>query len=96
MYSACICSILFYFLYLLIEIKKQTKWSSFFIPAAANPLLFYILPGVIYYFTLVFSFHIIPDYFREGMPGIIWSFIFSILMLFVMKICNKYKIQLHL
>ncbi|TDW48596.1 putative acyltransferase [Flavobacterium sp. 270] len=96
MFSAAICTVLFYFLYWLMEIKKQTKWSDFFMPAAANPLLIYILPGVIYYFNLAFHIHIIPDYFREGVPGIIWSLVFSTIMLFVMKICNKYKIQLHL
>lgn len=65
-------------------------------PAAANPLLIYILPGVIYYFTLAFDFHIILEYFTEGLPGIIWSLVFSTIMLGVMKIWNKYKIQLHL
>ncbi|WP_029272716.1 DUF5009 domain-containing protein [Flavobacterium sp. KJJ] len=96
MFSATICTVLFYFLYWLMEIKKQTKWSEFFMPAAANPLLIYILPGVIYYFNLAFKIEIIPAYFREGLPGIIWSLVFSTIMLFVMKICNKYKIQLHL
>ncbi|MFH7013357.1 DUF5009 domain-containing protein [Flavobacterium sp. FlaQc-52] len=96
MFSATICTVLFYFLYWLMEIKKQTKWSNFFMPAAANPLLIYILPGVIYYFSKAFNLHIIPDYFREGLPGIIWSLVFSTIMLLVMKICNRYKIQLHL
>ncbi|MCR4032247.1 MULTISPECIES: DUF5009 domain-containing protein [Flavobacterium] len=96
MISAGICTILFYFLYWLMEVKKQTKWSEFFMPAAANPLLIYILPGVIYYFCKLINFHIIPGYFRVGVPGIIWSLIFSTIMLFVMKILNRYKIQLHL
>ncbi|MWB95943.1 DUF5009 domain-containing protein [Flavobacterium sp. GA093] len=96
MFSAGICTVLFYFLFWLMEIKKQTKWSDFFMPAAANPLLIYILPGIIYYFNAAFNLHIIPDYFREGVPGIIWCLIFSTIMLLVMKIFNKYKIQLHL
>jgi hypothetical protein len=96
MFSAAICTVLFYFLYWLMEIKKQTKWSDFFMPAAANPLLIYILPGIIYYFNSVFNLHIIPDYLREGLPGIIWALLFSAIMLLIMKICNKYKIQLHL
>lgn len=96
MLSAGICTILFYFLYWLMEVKKRTKWSDFFMPAAANPLLIYILPGVIYYFTLAFDIHIIPEYFKEGVPGIIWSLVFSTIMLLVMKILNRYKIQLHL
>jgi hypothetical protein len=96
LYSAGICTVVFYFLYWLMEVKKQTKWSDFFMPAAANPLLIYILPGIIYYFNLALKIHIIPDYFREGTPGIIWSLVFSTIMLFAMRIFNKYKIQLHL
>ena len=78
------------------EIKKQTKWSEFFMPAAANPLLIYILPGVIYYFNKALNIHILPEYFTEGVPGIIWSLVFSTIMLFVMRILNRYKIQLYL
>lgn len=96
MISAGICTVLFYFLYWLMEVKKQTKWSEFFMPAAANPLLIYILPGIIYYFCKAFNIHIIPGYFRVGVPGIIWSLVFSTIMLFVMKILNKYKIQMQL
>jgi len=96
MFSAAICTILFYFLYWLIEIKKKTKWSNFFMPAAANPLLIYILPGVIYYFNKAFKIQIIPESFREGLYGIIWSLVFSVIMLYVMRIFNRFKIQLHL
>ncbi|PTS98177.1 hypothetical protein DBR27_14600 [Flavobacterium sp. HMWF030] len=96
MFSAAICTVLFYFLYWLIEIKKHTKWSNFFMPTAANPLLIYILPGVVYYLCKVSGIHIIPGYFREGVPGIIWALVFSVIMLYVMRICNKFKIQLHL
>lgn len=96
MFSAAICTVLFYFLYWLMEIKKQTKWSDFFMPAASNPLLIYILPGVIYYFNLAFKIEIIPAYFREGIPGIIWSLVFPVIMLYVMRIFNRFKIQLHL
>jgi predicted acyltransferase len=96
MFSAGICTVLFYFLYWLMEIKKQTKWSDFFMPAAANPLLIYILPGVIYYFNLAFNIQIIPDYFKEGLPGILWSLVFSTIMIAVMKLFNRFKIQLQL
>lgn len=95
MFSAGICTVLFYFLYWLMEVKKQTKWSRFFMPAAANPLLIYILPGVIYYGCKAAKVHVIPGYFREGVAGILWAFVFATIMLLVMKLCNKFKIQLH-
>ena len=96
LYSIAICIAIFYFLYWLMDKKKISKWSDFFMPAAANPLLIYILPGIIIYFNKALGIKILPDYFDNGIPGIIWSLLFSILMLFLMKILNKYKIQLHL
>ena len=77
-------------------ILDPIKWSEFFMPAAANPLLIYILPGIIIYFNKALGIRILPEFFDSGVPGIIWSLLFSILMLFLMKILNKYKIQLHL
>jgi hypothetical protein len=94
--SAGICTVLFYFLYWLMELKKQTQWSNFFMPAAANPLLIYILPGAIYYFCKALNIHIIPGYFREGVPGIIWSLIFYTINIYVMKKSNKLNKQFKL
>ncbi|MBT32802.1 MAG: hypothetical protein CMO01_24350 [Thalassobius sp.] len=96
LYSTAICTALYYFLFWLMEIKKQTKWSEFFMPAAANPLLIYILPGIIIYFNLSVGISIIPDYFNSGIPGIIWCLVFSTIMLLMMKVFNKLKIRLHL
>jgi len=96
LYSIAICIVLFYFLYWLMDKKKVIKWSDFFMPAAANPLLIYILPGIIIYFNKALGIQILPEYFDNGIPGIIWSLLFSIMMLFLMKILNRYKIQLHL
>ena len=96
LYSAAICTALYYFLFWLMEIKKQSKWSMFFMPAAANPLLIYILPGIIIYFNLSVGISIIPEYFGSGILGIIWCLVFSIIMLLMMKVFNKLKIRLHL
>jgi len=96
LYSISICIGLFYLLYWLMDKKKVRKWSEFFMPAAANPLLIYILPGIIIYFNEALGIKILPEYFDSGVPGIIWSLFYSITMLFLMKILNKYKIQLHL
>ncbi len=96
LYSAAICTALFYLLYILMEVNKKVKWSAFFMPAAANPMLIYILPGIIIYFNKSIGLHLLPDYFNSGVPGIIWSLIFSIIMLYVMRLFNKFHIRLHL
>lgn len=96
LYSIAICIAIFFFLYWLIDKKNIMKWSEFFMPAAANPLLIYILPGIIIYFNKALGIKILPEFFDSGIPGIIWSLLFSIMMLFLMKILNLFKIQLHL
>ncbi|WP_456458779.1 DUF5009 domain-containing protein [Reichenbachiella sp.] len=96
LYSAGLCTFIYYALYWLMEIKKKTAWSEFFMPAAANPLLIYILPGIIIYFNLAVGIKIIPEYFSSGIPGILWCAIFSVIMLYLMKVFNKFNIRLHL
>ncbi|KZS39712.1 hypothetical protein AWE51_08655 [Aquimarina aggregata] len=96
LYSVGFCVLIYYFIYWLIEIKKVVRWSNFIIPAASNPLLIYILPGIIIYFNLTFNIKIIPDYFSYGLPGICWSLLFSLIMLFIVKLFNKAHIQLKL
>ncbi|WP_422360027.1 DUF5009 domain-containing protein [Reichenbachiella sp.] len=96
LYSAGLCTFIYYALYWLMEIRKKTAWSEFFMPAAANPLLIYILPGIIIYFNLAIDLKIIPAYFGSGIPGILWCAVFSVIMLYVMKIFNKFNIRLHL
>lgn len=96
LYSAAICTLFYYLLYELMESKKIVNWSNFFMPAAANPLLVYILPGIIYYFNKTFGIKFLPDFMSNGITGIIWSLLFSSIMLFLVKIFNKYNIKLNL
>lgn len=96
LYSSAICTVLYYALYWLMEKRKVIRWSSFFMPAAANPLLIYILPGMLIYLNMILDLYFIPEVFTSGVPGIIWSLVFSTIMLLIMRIFNKLKIQLHL
>lgn len=96
LYSAAICTAVYYLLYWLIEIKQKINWTDFFMPAASNPLLIYILPGMIYYFIKTLGLKILPEFMNDGIPGVIWSLIFSIIMLYLVKIFNKYNIRLNL
>ena len=96
LYSAAICTAVYYLLYWLIEIKQKINWTDFFMPAASNPLLIYILPGIIYYFIKTLGLKILPEFMNDGIPGVIWSLIFSIIMLYLVKIFNKYNIRLNL
>ncbi len=95
LYSAGFCSLIFAFLYWLIDLKKISGWTAFFKPAASNPLLTYIIPFILY--ALFRLLHIEwPDLFYEGTVGIIWSAVYAItIMAFVIGL-NKLKIKLQL
>ncbi len=96
LYSAGICAVLYSLLHWLMEQRKQVKWSNFFMPAANNPLLIYILPGIVAYMCAILDVTYRPEFVSAGLPGIIWSLAFSILMLYLVKLFNRMHIQLHL
>lgn len=95
LYSAAICCILFGFLYWLIDIKQQSKWTAFFRPAAANPLLTYIIPFVIY--ALLHLLHIkLPGLLQTGITGLLWCVFYAIVIMGIAKGLNKAGIKLQL
>lgn len=96
LYSAGICCIIFSFLYWLIDIKKINGWLSFFKPAAANPLLVYIIPYILAALFTILQINIFPWKYRYGLPGVLYAFVFSIAVMFIAKGLNKLKIRLQL
>jgi heparan-alpha-glucosaminide N-acetyltransferase len=95
LYSAGFCTLLFVFLYWLIDLKKINGWTAFFKPAASNPLLTYIIPFIVLWiFALVgISW---PDFLYHGTIGIIWSIVYAVLVMSVVIGLNKLKIKLQL
>jgi len=95
-YSAAICSILFSLFYWLIDIKKYSRWTSFFRPAGSNPLLTYLLPDIVYMLQMWLAFSLVSDYFHQGIPGILWSAFYAVVIMWIVKGLNKLNIRLHL
>jgi heparan-alpha-glucosaminide N-acetyltransferase len=95
LYSSAICCILFSFLYWLIDLKRISSWTKTIKPAAANPLLVYIIPFFVYAFM-----HLVglswPDIFYEGIYGMIWSLVYAIGVMSFVIVLNKLKIRLQL
>ncbi len=95
-YCAAICTLIFSFLYWLVDIKKIYKWTSFFKPAASNPLLIYIIPDIIYYLTALLGITLFPDSLSYGWPGTIWSLVFAVAVMAIAMLLNKLKLKLQL
>ncbi|MFT3705085.1 MAG: DUF5009 domain-containing protein [Agriterribacter sp.] len=96
LYSAAACTVLYSLLYWLIDVKGIKRWTAFFKPAATNPLLTYIIPDIIFALCLVLHISLIPDSLRYGMPGIIWSLCYAVVVMFIAMGLNKLKIRLQL
>lgn len=95
LYSAAICCVLFSFLYWLIDIKYKSKWTNFFRPAAANPLLTYIIPFIIY--ALLHLMHVkLPDVLQTGITGLLWCIFYAVVVMGIAKGLNKAGIKLQL
>lgn len=96
LYSAGCCSILFMFLYWLIDRKKIQGWTNFFKPAASNPLLTYIIPDIIYYLTALLGISLLPNSLRYGWIGIVWSLFFAVAVMGIVIILNRMRVRLQL
>lgn len=96
LYSAAFCTIIFSFLYWVIDKKRIKRWTNFFKPAASNPLLTYIIPDIIYYGAVLAGIILTPHFFRSGLPGIIWSAFFAIAVMGIVILLNKMKLKLQL
>lgn len=96
LYCVAICTMLYSILYWLTDILKYDKWTAFFQPAAANPLLVYILPAIIIHLQVWLGLYFMPAAFHQGILGIAWSVCYAVLIMFVAMGLNKLKIRLQL
>jgi predicted acyltransferase len=96
LYSAGACCIIFAFLYWLTDLKQIQRWTKFFQPAASNPLLTYILPDIIFYLTGLLGVSLLPDNLSYGWPGILWSALFAVVVMYIVILLNKIHLQLKL
>lgn len=96
LYSAGFSCLIYTFLYWLIDKKRIKRWTSFFRPAASNPLLTYIIPDIIYYLTALLAISLLPQNLHYGWIGIIWSAVFAVLVLGIAALLTRWKLRLQL
>ena len=96
LYSAGFCTLIFAFLYWVIDIKQIKGWTTFFKPAAANPLLTYIIPDIIYYITSLFGVSLISENLDRGLGGIAWAAFFAVAVMGIAMLLNKLNLKLKL
>ncbi|MBA5638690.1 DUF5009 domain-containing protein [Duganella sp. LX20W] len=95
LYSAAICVIVFGFLYWLVDLRGVQRWIALLRPAAANPLLAYIVPYIVY--ALSQYFHLaLPPAFGAGWPGMLAAFAYACAVVAAIPVLVRMHITLRL
>jgi heparan-alpha-glucosaminide N-acetyltransferase len=92
LYSAGWSVIIFAGLYIILDLKGWQRWALWLQPAGMNPLLAYLLPGILYALGSSWYF----SSWNSGLWGIFRSILFTILILEITRRLTRQKIRLHL
>jgi len=95
LYSAAICVVLFAALYWLVDIRQWRSWCRLLQPAAASPLLTYLIPYIVYALMqyLHWSF---PAVLGAGWPGLIWALCYAGLVMALAALLLRRGLRLQL
>jgi predicted acyltransferase len=95
LYSSAICVLLFAAMYWLVDLRQRRRWTAFFRPAAANPLLVYIIPFIIYASMQLLQMSF-PAALGAGWPGFLWAIVYAVLVMALAAGLNRMHIKLQL
>lgn len=95
LYSAAICVILFGLLYWIVDLKKIRSWTAFFQPAAANPLLTYLIPYIVYALMRYLHWEW-PAIFDAGLPGAAFAAGYAVAVMALVILLNRMHFKLQL
>ncbi|SEN82245.1 Predicted acyltransferase [Duganella sp. CF517] len=95
LYCAALCSGVFVLLYWLTEMRGATRWTALVQPAAANPLVTYLLPVILA--TLMAYLHLRWwPVLMHGAVAIAFALLFSAVVVAVVAVLNTYNFKLKL
>ena len=93
--SVGISFILFAILYVITDVKKKTNWANFVSPAGTASLTCYMFPYIIYPLREITGIRL-PELFNNGVLGLTGSFIFALLVVFLVGWIEKLGFKLKL
>ena len=95
LYSSALCVLLFAALYWLVDLRHRQRWTAPLRPAAANPLLTYIIPYIVY--ALMQYLHLaFPAVLGAGLPGLLWAAAYAMIVMALAAALNRMHIKLQL
>ncbi|NDV80493.1 DUF5009 domain-containing protein [Bacteroides sp. 51] len=86
---------LFGFFYWLTDVKQKQNWFDIIKPAGTATLTCYVLPYI--WYSVMSMLHIgYPDILNSGIPGLLRSMVFSLLIVWITGLLVKGKIKLKI
>jgi predicted acyltransferase len=92
---AGISTICFILLHILADRMKITKWADIIAPAGNSTLTCYLIPYYAYAIFALVSLQL-PGWLIAGIPGLIKSLVFSLLIIWITGWLGKFKISLKI
>jgi len=92
---AGISFVAFAILYVLCDYFNITRWANPFMPAGRSTLTCYMLPYLVYPVFYPMLKHL-PDSLTGGLAGIVKSFLFALVIIFLTGLFEKVKIRLKI
>ena len=86
---------LYIFLHWVSDVKKTLNWFKYIEVAGTATLTCYVIPYYFYSFRTLTGI-VLPEFFRTGFIGLIKSFIFSLIIVFICWGLKKNRIQLKI
>ncbi len=94
--STAICSVLFTFLFWLVDMKHISAWAGFVRAAGRQPLLAYFLPHLLYSLLAILGITWLKSHLNSGLPGILRSLCIALLILGFTGLLTRIKVNLRL
>ncbi len=95
LYCSAICIAVFGLLYWLIEMRARERWVRWVEPAAASPLVTYLIPFVIVALLQLAGLEV-PAALRDGWVGLAYAALFAVFVVWLVSLLNKRRIGLRL
>jgi len=86
---------LFALLYLIADRYRFTRWADIIAPAGRSTLTFYLIPYIIYPLMTLAGWKW-PQILSQGYPGLLKSFVFAFIIVWITGLLEKIPIKLRI
>jgi len=93
LYCAALCVLLFSLLYWIVDMRGRDRWTRLIDPAAANPLVTYLLPFIVLS-ALTLAGLDTPQALHSGAAGLLWAAAYACLIVWVVSLLARRGVKL--